>query len=261
MDIKDYIFRNQEYFEDFITRSTYHSNGIEGNTLSYAETYAILFNDNEFQVSAKPREIYEAINHKYAVNYILNHLTEDLSERIIKDTAILINRNISEISGYRNVSVRIRGAEHIPPEPIQIPQQMMYFVYNYNHTKFDSVYQKIAQTHLQFERIHPFEDGNGRTGRLLLNYELLRNNLAPVVIPKEQRSDYFEMLGNSDCAALEQFLKALSQQEQERIRTMPIKESVTEKLMENKRKAELKNAENRLPQRERVERSHEDGSR
>lgn len=261
MDIKDYIFRNQEYFEDFITRSTYHSNGIEGNTLSYAETYAILFNDNEFQVSAKPREIYEAINHKYAVNYILNHLTEDLSERIIKDTAILINRNISEISGYRNVSVRIRGAEHIPPEPVQIPQQMMYFVYNYNHTKFDSVYQKIAQTHLQFERIHPFEDGNGRTGRLLLNYELLRNNLAPVVIPKEQRSDYFEMLGNSDCTALEQFLKALSQQEQERIRTMPIKESVTEKLTENKRKAELKNAENRLSQRERVERSHEDGSR
>ncbi len=115
-----------------------------------------------------------------------------MSERLIKDMAILINRNISEISGYRMVSVRIRKAEHIPPEPIQIPQQMMYFVYNYNHTEFASVYQKIAQMHLQFERIHPFEDRNGRTGRLLLNYELIRNNLAPVVIPKEKRSDYFE---------------------------------------------------------------------
>ncbi len=160
MDLKDYIFNNQEYFEDFITRSTYHSNAIEGNTLSYAETYAILFNDNEFQVSAKPREIYEAINHKYAINYVMNHLGEELSEKMIKDTAILINRNISEISGYRTIAVRIRGAEHMPPPPAQVPQQMMYFVYNYNHTAFDSIYQKIAQMHLQFERIHPFEDAH-----------------------------------------------------------------------------------------------------
>lgn len=261
MDIKDYIFRNQEYFEDFITRSTYHSNGIEGNTLSYAETYAILFNDNEFQVSAKPREIYEAINHKYAVNYILNHLDEDLSERIIKDTAILINRNISEISGYRNVSVRIRGAEHIPPEPVQIPQQMMYFVYNYNHTEFDSVYQKIAQMHLQFERIHPFEDGNGRTGRLLLNYELFRNNLAPVVIPKDQRSSYFEMMGNNDSTSLERFLKELSLQEQERIRSMPVKESVLGKLSENKARLEAGDSEDRLKPYEKGVQEHFNESR
>lgn len=261
MDIKDYIFRNQEYFEDFITRSTYHSNGIEGNTLSYAETYAILFNDNEFEVSAKPREIYEAINHKYAVNYILNHLDGELSERTIKDTAILINRNISEISGYRTVPVRIRGAEHVPPAPAQIPQQMMYFVYNYNHTTFDSVYQKLAQMHLQFERIHPFEDGNGRTGRLLLNYELIKNNLAPVVIPKGQRSDYFEMLGNNDSVALEKFLEELSSKEQERIRSMPVKEPVLDKLSGYQEQIRDKGAENRVPQHEKAEREPGDGSR
>lgn len=253
MNIKDYIFKNQEYFEDFITRSTYHSNGIEGNTLSFAETYAILFNDNEFQVSAKPREIYEAINHKYAVNYMLNHLDEELSERIIKDTAIMINRNISEISGYRTVPVRIRGAEHVPPAPAQIPQQMMYFVYNYNHTEFDSVYQKVAQMHLQFERIHPFEDGNGRTGRLLLNFELIKNNMAPVVIPKEQRSDYFEMLGNNDSIALEKFLKELSCQEQERINSMPVKDSVLEKLSEYQEQMKEKSKDSRAAQREKPE--------
>lgn len=253
MNIRDYIFGNQEYFEDFITRSTYHSNGIEGNTLSFAETYAILFNDNEFQVSAKPREIYEAINHKYAVNYMLNHLDEELSERIIKDTAIMINRNISEISGYRTVPVRIRGAEHVPPAPAQIPQQMMYFVYNYNHTEFDSVYQKVAQMHLQFERIHPFEDGNGRTGRLLLNFELIKNNMAPVVIPKEQRSDYFEMLGNNDSIALEKFLKELSCQEQERINSMPVKDSVLGKLSEYQEQMKEKGKDNRAAQREKPE--------
>ncbi len=261
MNIKDYIFRNQEYFEDFITRSTYHSNGIEGNTLSYAETYAILFNDNEFKVSAKPREIYEAINHKYAVNYILNHLDEELSERIIKDTAIMINRNISEISGYRTVPVRIRGAEHVPPAPAQIPQQMMYFVYNYNHTEFDSVYQKLAQMHLQFERIHPFEDGNGRTGRLLLNFELIKNNLAPVVIPKEQRSDYFEMLGNNDSTALEKFLEELSCLEQERINHMPVKDSVLEKLSGYQERIKENGADGRTTQRERTEREADQESR
>lgn len=160
MDIKKNIFNNQQYFEDFIARSTYHSNAIEGNTLSYAETYAILFNDNDFKVSAKPREIYEAINHKYAINYVLNNLENDLTESMIIEIGKRINKNISDISGYRKVAVGIRGAEHIPPKPAQIPQMMMYFVYNYNHTEYDDIYSKIAQTHIQYERIHPFEDGN-----------------------------------------------------------------------------------------------------
>lgn len=236
MDIKSFILDNQSYFEDFITRSTYHSNAIEGNTLSYAETYAILFNDNEFKVSAKPREIYEAINHKYAINYVLNHLDEALSEQMIKELAVRINKNISEISGYRKVAVGIRGAEHIPPAPAQVPQLMMYFVYNYNHTSFDDVFQKIAQMHLQYERIHPFEDGNGRTGRLLLNYELLKNNLAPIVIPKEQRTDYFKLLELNDSISLSQFFKQLSEQEQQRIASMmPSKKSLLEKLSDNKK--------------------------
>ena len=230
MDIKDYIFNNQEYFEDFITRSTYHSNAIEGNTLSYAETYAILFNDNEFKINAMPREIYEAINHKYAINYILNHLEDELSEKMIKDIAILINKNISEISGYRKVPVRIRGAEHIPPEPLQVPQLMMYFVYNYNHTSYDDIFQKISEMHLQYERIHPFEDGNGRTGRLILNFELIKNNMAPIVIPKDQRADYFKMLENSDSIHLAEFFRKLSEQEQIRINSMPGKDSVLGKL-------------------------------
>ncbi len=238
MNIKNFILNNQEYFEDFITRSTYHSNAIEGNTLSYAETYAILFNDNEFKVSAKPREIYEAINHKYAINYVLNHLDTELSEKMIKKLAIQVNKNISEISGYRKVPVLIKGAEHIPPDPAQVPQMMMYFVYNYNHTKYDDVYQKIAENHIQFEKIHPFEDGNGRTGRLLLNFELLKSNLAPIVIPQDQRTEYFEMLSNGDSINLSCFFKELSAQEQLRINSMPVKGSVLRKLDANKEKIE-----------------------
>ena len=67
MKILEFILNNKDYLEDLITRSTYHSNAIEGSTLTYAETYAILYNDNSFKIEGKePREIYEAINHKKA---------------------------------------------------------------------------------------------------------------------------------------------------------------------------------------------------
>lgn len=218
-DILQFIKNNQNYFEDFITRSTYHSNGIEGNTLSYAETYAIIFNDNSMKIKAEPREFYEAVNHKYALSYIMEHTEGELSEELIKHVAILISKNIKEISGYRTEQVFIRGAEHIPPHPSQIKQAMMYFVYNYNHTEYDNIFEKMAVNHIEFERIHPFGDGNGRTGRLLLNYELLRNNMAPVVIEKELRVDYFKKLAEYDIKGLSELLKEKSNYELKRMQT------------------------------------------
>ena len=214
MTISNFIKDNSDYFENYITRSTYHSNAIEGSTLSYAETYAILFNDNSFKVSANPREIYEAINHKYALNYVLDNLDKPLNENFIKNIAIQINKNINEISGYRTTQVYIQGAEHIPPAPSQINQLMMYYVYNYNNTEYDSVFDKVADKHLEFERTHPFSDGNGRTGRLLINYELLRNAIAPVIIPKEQRTEYFKIISENDFKALSRFLEKLSKLEE-----------------------------------------------
>ena len=78
MKIIDFIMNNNNYLEDFITRSTYHSNAIEGSTLTYAETYAILFNDNSFKISGRePREIYEAINHKKAMDVLFEKLKSD----------------------------------------------------------------------------------------------------------------------------------------------------------------------------------------
>ena len=95
MNMRNIIRSNRAYFEDFFTRSTYHSNAIEGSTLSYAETYAIIFNDNSFKVSALPREIYEAINHKYALSYVLEHLDEELTQSFIVDIAVIIKHTLS----------------------------------------------------------------------------------------------------------------------------------------------------------------------
>lgn len=215
MNILEFILDHKEYLEDFITRSTYHSNAIEGSTLTYAETYAILYNDNRFKIEGKePREIYEAINHKKALELVFRNLQnhEEFNENFIKQLNETINRDIKDTKGYRTVQVFIQGT----PEPEKIPNLMMYFTYNYHHDEQD-IFTKIAKYHVEFEKIHPFEDGNGRTGRLLINYELLKNNLPPVVIVKEDRVKYFELLRNNDVNHFSEWLKDLSTREKERM--------------------------------------------
>lgn len=219
MTILEFVLNNNDYLEDLITRSTYHSNAIEGSTLTYAETYAILYNDNSFKIEGKePREIYEAINHKKALELVFKNLQNEdgFDERFIKKLNETINRDIKDTEGYRTVQVFISGSEHIPPAPEKIPNLMTYFVYNYNHDEED-IFTKIARYHIEFEKIHPFEDGNGRTGRLLLNYELLKNDIPPVVISKEERVKYFEFLRNNDSTGFAEWLRSLSTEEEERM--------------------------------------------
>lgn len=219
MTILEFVLKNKECKIDFITRSTYHSNAIEGSTLTYAETYAILYNDNSFKIEGKePREIYEAINHKEALNIVFENLQEkrEFDERFIKKLNETINKNIKETSGFRKVQVFIQGSDHIPPEPEKVPNLMNYYVYNYNND-IEDIFLKIAKYHIEFEKIHPFEDGNGRTGRLLLNYELLKNDLVPVVISKDERVKYFEFIRKNDSSGLAEWFKELSNAEEQRM--------------------------------------------
>ena len=217
----DFILNNKDYFEDFITRLTYHSNAIEGNTLTYTETYALLFNDNTFKLDKKtPREIYEAINHKKAIEYVFEKINSDYSDLtlgFIKDLGIIINENISNINSFRAVQVIILGAEDIPPKPEQVPNLMNCFIANYNNLVEENIFEKIARYHIEYESVHPFQDGNGRTGRLLINYELIKNNLAPAVIDVENRSKYYEFLRTKNVKGLAKWLKELSEKEFERM--------------------------------------------
>ena len=217
MDALQFMRDHQAYFEDYVTRSTYHSNAIEGSTLSFAETYAILWNDNTMKVTATARELYEAINHKYALATASENMDDPLSERLVKAIARDINRNISGIDGYRHGQVIIRGAEHLPPAANQVNQLMMQLVYEYNHDEGGDPFLREARFHIRFERIHPFEDGNGRTGRILVNRGLMRAGLAPVVIPVEERAAYMDLLARSDYDGLAVMLRRLSEAETERM--------------------------------------------
>lgn len=216
MDPYAFMRACRPYFEDYVTRSTYHSNAIEGNTISLPETYEILWNKDTMRISATSRELYEAINHKYALERAMEAPDEPLSERLIKDIAVLINRNVDEIRGYRSTQVMLRGAEHIPPSPAEVPLMMMQLVADVNTMESDP-FLRAATLHIRFERIHPFPDGNGRIGRILINRELMRAGEPAAVIAKDSRATYFQPLANCDYDGLAEMLRELSQAEQTRM--------------------------------------------
>lgn len=204
--------KNQNYYENFITRSVKNSNAIEGNTLSYAETYSILFVDESLPLqNVNPRELYEAINLKYALTHSLKNIGK-LDNGIIIKINELINKNIKDITGFRKGKVFIKGADFVPPEPFLVPSKMSELLYNYENSDLPLI-ENIANFHINFEHVHPFEDGNGRTGRVLINHELISSGEIPIVIPEERRTEYFEYLANYDRDGLAHMIRELQQVE------------------------------------------------
>lgn len=217
------IKRNDPYFEDYITRSVYHSNAIEGNTLSYYETYQIIFqcDSDEPLKSVKPRDMYEAVNLKYGMDYIFRHLEDDVVPDYIIKLGTIINKNINEISSFRTGPVFILGAEHIPPKAADVPRLVSELLY----TSFqsDDFLYDLADFHIRYERIHPFGDGNGRTGRLLLNKYAMQEGYPPFVIPKERRDEYMGYLADCDTDGLADFFQELMEVEIERMEEFGIR--------------------------------------
>ena len=222
-DIFDKISRNDPYFEDFITRSIYNSNAIEGSTLSYAETYSIIFNDNSIKINATAGEIYEAINLKYAFNFVLQNLDKELSLDLIRTIGMCINTNISDIDDFRTTKVFMRGAVHIPPDASYVIPLLSELIYRNKKSSEEDIFNYIARFHITFERIHPFIDGNGRTGRLLITKELLKRGLAPVVITLEYRNEYMMLLATQDIQGLSNLLRKLNEYEKNRMHEFGIK--------------------------------------
>lgn len=189
------------YGEAFAIEYTHNSTAIEGNTLSLIETKLLL--DDKLSVGGKElREIYEVVNHNKAFRYTNKCISEGkiLDKNIVKDIHAILMENIMAGGIYRNVDVYISGAKHTPPSPNEAYRQLEAF--------YDDMKQKknalhpidlAAWTHAEFVKIHPFPDGNGRTSRLLMNYQLMSAGFLPVSIPKERRLEYFNTLEAYAC--------------------------------------------------------------
>jgi len=180
---------------EFIIENTYHSNAIEGNSLTLRETALIL--QEGITIAEKPlKEHLEAIGHRDAFQFIEELAGENtaLTEAMARDIHSLILMNDAVNRGkYRNMPVMIMGALHTPPQPYLVPVQMEQLIADYSGMKQSKhVIEAVAEFHLRFESIHPFIDGNGRTGRLLLNLELIKAGLLPVNIKFADRRKYYD---------------------------------------------------------------------
>ena len=207
--------------ENFKLEWTYNSNAIEGNTLTLKETKVVL---EGITIGGKTiREHLEAINHKESIDF-LEELVQDnneLSEIDIKNIHSIVLKGIdNENAGrYRTENVIISGASHIPPDAIIVPESMEKLIYRYDEWK--EKYHPIivaALLHAEFVKIHPFIDGNGRTARLLMNFEVMKNGYPPIIIKNEERHKYYDAL---DVGALTgdytDFVKMVTKQAEEMI--------------------------------------------
>ncbi|MBQ9182814.1 MAG: Fic family protein [Neisseriaceae bacterium] len=193
---------DSRFDEDFRLNFTYHSNAIEGNTLTLKETKVVL---EGVTIGGKSlREHFEVINHHEAIFFIedLVKRRQPLTEQAIKSIHQLILKNIDDDNAgkYRTVNVLISGAEHKPPQAFEVPSQMQDLMkwYQQNSSALHPVI-RASRLHIDFVGIHPFTDGNGRTSRLLMNLELLKNGYPAIAIKSDRKLEYYTALDTAHC--------------------------------------------------------------
>lgn len=177
--------------EEFTVEFTYNSNAIEGNTLTLRETDLVL---RGLTIDRKPlKDHMEAVGHKEAFDYVRELVKEQvpMSESIIKQIHYLVLADKKDDRGvYRRVPVHIMGAQHEPVQPYLIQPKMEQLMIDYGSST-EHIITKLARFHIEFEGIHPFIDGNGRTGRLLVNLEMMKAGYPPIDIKFTDRIAYY----------------------------------------------------------------------
>ncbi len=205
------ILNNTDVRDQFILKLTYHSNSIEGSKLTEPDTAAVLF-ANVALPNRSLTEQLEAKNHQTALDYLFSHVVKEKKideDFVLKLHRILMNGVCSDAGVYRQHGVRIVGVD-LPTANYVSVSKLITEALARLKKKTDDIIALSAAFHSKFEQIHPFSDGNGRVGRLLMNAMLLKANVAPAIIRQEQKQLYYTYLYKAqtkdDQSQLEYFL-------------------------------------------------------
>lgn len=177
-----------------VPESVYNSNAIENSTLTLKETEKILL-EQKLSRDVSLREVYEAKNLARVVDYTrVKSNEEDLSkELILLIHQMLIGGIDDSIAGrFRKKNEYVRVGTHVAPAPENVERLIEDILISYSSDHISYFLDRIAKFHLEFERIHPFCDGNGRIGRVITNFQLLRIGFPRIIIRDKEKADYYE---------------------------------------------------------------------
>ncbi len=186
-------------YDDFVIRFTYHSNAIEGNRLTLRQT-ALILKDKVIPSGIRASDYHEAVNGKECLDF-LKEYKGGLNNGLLEKVNGILTKNTGVVYGgrIRFFDVKIEGSKHVPPPNEEVKKHLlnMYKWYSANKNKLH-LFELAAMIHAKITWIHPFEDGNGRTSRAIMNWILMRNNYPMFFIPFEKREEYYMTLEEAD---------------------------------------------------------------
>jgi Fic family protein len=189
----------QEIFKNYVIEFAYNTASIEGNTINLEEARNLL-NEGITPKDKTLREIYDLQNTEKVFFDILNNkLKEELNHNLIIEIHDKLLENIDVRKGYRTTDIRVvrSNFDASPGKYVRTDMNLLLKWFDENKSRLHPLLLAIVFHH-KFEKIHPFSDGNGRTGRMLVNFLLLKNNLPPMIIRKKFRNEYLEAMREAD---------------------------------------------------------------
>lgn len=197
----------EKLYEDFVIRFTYNSNAIEGNRLTLRQT-ALILKDKVIPSGVRASDYNEAINGKECLDFLKNYKGE-LNNRLLEKVNASLTKNTGVVySGrIRFFDVKIEGSKHIPPLHQQVKKYLlnMYKWYSANKNHLHPL-ELAAMIHAKLTWIHPFEDGNGRTARAIMNWILMKKGYPMFFIPIEKREEYYTTLEEADKGNFDEYV-------------------------------------------------------